>query len=576
MTLPTGASYTYTYDSYGRLSKAQYLYKDAVKITTTPTYTERTDSTSGQVYTTAQIKTWRNQAVDYDVAYSYTYDNRGNILSVVREAKNTNVKTTTSYTYDGLNQLTRENNQAAGKTWVYTYDAGGNILTKKEYAYTTGTVGTAVSTVTYGYNDSKGWKDLLTSYNGVTRTHDEIGNLISDGTWTYTWEGGRRLASMAKSGTNVSFTYDHKGIRLTKKVGNTTTRYTYWGNKLLMFNDGTNYGNVRYDDKGQAIALRYKGKEYFFIYNAQGDVVAIAKADGTVVVEYTYDAWGKILTCTGSMASTLGKYNPFRYRGYVYDEETGLYYLNSRYYDPKVGRFICADGYVMPNATLTGSNIFNYCDNNPVSRCDYDGKSWGDAWAAHKAGETIARMTEEERRNHYGIMDLYVRPLAQNLYPASYIAQVERSQTICASYQGNHLVYTTAQAYWGDTHEVTIMPHAPSGYTIAASLHTHPYSNSFSGIDIANANSVMRPSYLISPNEELKCYVPTQGIYSLGRIKMDYTSIPHQVWNGYVVMGKMKWDEHAQDAYFEGRCLIGTVNPFFANEENRLCYFQIR
>ena len=118
------------------------------------------------------------------MTYSYTYDNRGNILSVVREAKNTNVKTTTSYTYDGLNQLTQENNQAAGKTWVYTYDAGGNILTKKEYAYTTGTVGTAVSTINYEYNDDRGWKDILTSYNGVTRTHDEIGNLLSDGTWT--------------------------------------------------------------------------------------------------------------------------------------------------------------------------------------------------------------------------------------------------------------------------------------------------------------------------------------------------------------------------------------------------------
>ena len=308
-------------------------------------------------------------------------------------------------------------------------------------------------------------------------------------------------------------------------------------------------------------------------------MVAIAKYDGTIVVEYTYDAWGKILSCTGSMAETLGKKNPFRYRGYVYDEETGLYYLNSRYYDPKVGRFICADGYVVPNATLTGSNIFNYCDNNPISRCDYDGKSWGEAWAAHKAGETIARMTDEERANHQGILDVYAKSFAKSRYPSSYIAQVECAQTIYVSYQNNQLIYLSSAAYWGATHWVDFEFNHYSGSIVTAMIHSHPHSNEFSQDDKNLAHTKSCPIYVITPNEDLKCYTPNQEDKNLGRIKMDYTAIPHQVWNGYVVMGKMKWDEHAKDAYdahFEGLCLIGTVNPFFANEDNRLCYFQTR
>ena len=106
--------------------------------------------------------------------------------------------------YDGMDQLIRENNQAAGKTWTYTYDNGGNITSKKEYAYTTGTLGTATNTITYAYGDSS-WKDLLTSYNGQTITSDAIGNMLSDGTWTYTWQHGRQLAGMSKTGTTISY-----------------------------------------------------------------------------------------------------------------------------------------------------------------------------------------------------------------------------------------------------------------------------------------------------------------------------------------------------------------------------------
>ena len=90
-------------------------------------------------------------------------------------------------------------------------------------------------------------------------------------------------------------------------------------------------------------------------------------------VSHTYDAWGNILSITGGLASTVGQINPFRYRGYYYDSETDLYYLNSRYYDAEVGRFINADGIVGANGGLQGYNMFSYCNNSPVMFYDPSG-----------------------------------------------------------------------------------------------------------------------------------------------------------------------------------------------------------
>ena len=115
---------------------------------------------------------------------------------------------------------------------------------------------------------------------------------------------------------------------------------------------------------------------YLYEKNIQGDVVAVYEYDGDLVVRYAYNAWGKILSVTGTAANTIGRYNPLRYRGYYYDNETGFYYLNSRYYDPNVGRFLNADGYINANGDLIGFNMFAYCGNNPVNRVDPTGEAW--------------------------------------------------------------------------------------------------------------------------------------------------------------------------------------------------------
>ena len=114
------------------------------------------------------------------------------------------------------------------------------------------------------------------------------------------------------------------------------------------------------------IWMRYDGTRYYYVTNLQGDVVAILDANGNSVVQYTYDAWGKVLSITGSMADTIGTINPLLYRGYIYDHDTGLYFLQTRYYNPTIGRFICADVYVATGQGFVGNNMFAYCLNNPV------------------------------------------------------------------------------------------------------------------------------------------------------------------------------------------------------------------
>ena len=108
----------------------------------------------------------------------------------------------------------------------------------------------------------------------------------------------------------------------------------------------------------------------------QGDVVAIARAyNGQIVAKYSYDAWGNC-TVTNASGTNIGTVNPFRYRGYYYDSETGFYYLNSRYYSPEFGRFISADRYISTGQSVIGNSMFAYCDNNPINRADENGEFW--------------------------------------------------------------------------------------------------------------------------------------------------------------------------------------------------------
>ena len=325
----------------------------------------------------------------------------------------------TSYTYDSANQLVREDNEKEGKTWTWTYDNGGNITCRREYAYTDAQSlesAQILNETVYKYGKD-GWGDLLTRKiqtisNGVVIANatdenagiqietDTIGNTTDDGTWTYTWQHGRELASMSDKSTAAKwdFTYNANGMR-TKRVS-TDKEYTYvydGSNLVRMTVDGQRV-MISYTPDGTPLSIHYNGYLYYYVTNAQGDVVALVNGSQEAAVEYRYDAWGNILDITGRAKDTIGEINPLRYRGYVYDSDTGLYYLQSRYYNPEMGRFINADGLISTGQGLVGNNMFAYCNNNPVLLVDSEG-------TRPIVGASIQNETELERNQSFNYMN---------------------------------------------------------------------------------------------------------------------------------------------------------------------------
>ncbi len=352
MTTGVGTTLTMGYDGLRRLTSVtggpvsrQFTYRD---IDSTKTTMQVASVTSG------------------GQQYGYTYDSMGNIATY--SAPDGEV---TIYTYDNQGQLLKA---TGNTTYTYTYDGAGNILTASD--------GTATHSYTYGDTD---WKDLLTAFDGQAITYDAIGNPTSyfNGTrWNFTWVNGRTLATASDGTSSLSFAYNANGLRTSKTVNGTTYRYYYAGGKLMRMTWGTNTIDFFYDASGLPYAMKYNGTAYYYITNLQGDVMRIVDASQNIVTSYDYDPYGKVISATG----TLANINPLRYRGYVYDQETGFYYLQSRYYDPAIGRFLNADSYASTGQGIIGSNMLAYCSNNPINSCDTTGKL---AVASYSIGTAI-------------------------------------------------------------------------------------------------------------------------------------------------------------------------------------------
>ena len=314
-------------------------------------------------------------------SWSYEYDNVGNITKLTSGTK------VITYQYDELNQLIRENNGVLGTTVLYTYDAGGNMTSRKTYAYTEGTPQTLQKNENLSYR-TDGWKDQLVSWNGYRYVYDAGGNPTLLRGVPLTWGEGRRLKRVSLSWGTVDFAYDSDGKRVRKTSGGNITTYYYNGNVLsgLVRKASKDAGTTGtgttvqfvYDTQGKPFMLRMNGKtDYFYLYNGLGDVTGLVDSSNQVVVRYQYNSWGKVTSTQDTSGVSLATLNPFRYRKYVYDPETGLYCLGSRYYDPEVGRFVNADDtdviFAKPQE-LGSKNLYAYCDNNPVAREDYAGE----------------------------------------------------------------------------------------------------------------------------------------------------------------------------------------------------------
>ena len=419
-----GNEFTYlidenTYNADKRIGSAKYKVNGAVKSTATNYYDsykriKRKLISLGNTYDRnitynqtriSKVMDVKNGSTINNV--SYTYDTHGRITGE-SDSVNTNVNTT--YVYDSFGQLIRENNKALDKTFVYEYNGIGNIVSVKTYAYTTAATPSGTPTVTsYSYDGTQ--VDRLTSFGGKGVSYNTLGYPIGHDGMSYVWTKGKLTrqfcGSKTQAGTlykDTTFTYDAYGRRLSKSHTYDTnpvsssdysytynTTYDYDSSGRLVHEtcvEATTYtggsSSTReitylYDESGIIGAIQTLNStttdRYYFDRNIRGDVIAIYSNSGTKIATYSYDSWGNCTTKT-LVSNNFSNYNPIRYRGYYYDRETKLYYLNARYYNPQWRRFISPDSteYIDPE-NPNGLNLYAYCGNDPVNYADPSGHS---------------------------------------------------------------------------------------------------------------------------------------------------------------------------------------------------------
>ena len=394
------------YDDYGQTTKESFKFNNASTASLEYTYTYKDDSTralagmsagsfaesyktdnlgrSKEVLQTLGNKTYgrrygyykngdhatnRVNAISYtrdgqtDGKVMYTYDSMGNVISV-----NVNGKQVEKFSYDKLGRLIFEENLDKNRKICYTYDENGNILTKSVNGEVT----------VYKYRPKT---NFLMAFGDETFAYDGMGNPTTYRGMDCVRVRGRCLNSVSVAGKNAYYGYDESGLRKTKKIyaqstadePDETIQFVYENDKLLRQKNGDETIDFIYGSEG-IIGFKVGNSNYLYRKNLFGDVIEIYNDESALVGKYSYTAFG---VCTVELDDGgIATKNPIRYRSYYYDDETELYYLKSRYYDPEVGRFITIDdiSYLAPDI-INGLNLYAYCGNNPIAYIDSTGNS---------------------------------------------------------------------------------------------------------------------------------------------------------------------------------------------------------
>lgn len=348
---------TYTYDSLDRviskninnLYTIYYNYKSNGKRTTDIIETYTIDGT----------------------AYDYKYDDFGNIIYIY---SNNNVLN--KYEYDDYNELVKETDYSANKYIEYTYNSSGNMTNRTVRSLLDDSI---IEQNTLAYDNSD-WEDQLTEYDNEIINYDSVGNVNSINNATLSWINGKELSTYSDSVNNldIRYKYNINGIRISKTINGVETKYYLDGNNIVFEKKNNNTIYYLYDLDG-IIGFKYNGNNYYYIKNYNNDIIGILNNLGQKVVTYEYDSWGNVLSIkdinNNEVIDTthIGYINPFRFRSYYYDVETKLYYLNTRYYNPKWGKFMSPDSAIGANQDALSNNLYLYVSNNPINNIDADG-----------------------------------------------------------------------------------------------------------------------------------------------------------------------------------------------------------
>lgn len=309
---------------------------------------------------------------DYSIneeKYEYMYDNNYNIIEIKKDGE-----IIKSYTYDELNELVCEVDYANEYKITYNYDVNGNMLQKNKYSLND----TLIETSNFGYSHSY-LKNALTSFDGKAIEYDSIGNPISLDNYRLIWKNGNKLMSIYNDENTINYSYNVNNLRDKKTINNIETKYYYDDSDLIAEISNNQIIYFIRDEFRSLIGFELNNTRYFYKKNMMNDIIGILDSTGSQIADYNYDTWGNIISIkdnNGNIitdSSHIALKNPFRYRSYYYDEETGLYYLNERYYSPKICRFLNQDTYVGASQDILSYNSYIYCSNNPIFYSDSKG-----------------------------------------------------------------------------------------------------------------------------------------------------------------------------------------------------------
>lgn len=364
-------------DCFERINNMTVKYSDGSNMSTNIDYMQYNDTY--ETFLPAEYNTeYSKNDIKYGSDWSYDYYDNGKIKNIYL-----NNSLYAHYEYDNIGQLTRVDDYILSVTTTYNYDSGGNVVSKNNYDLMQLDKSNKQTVLSY---DNTLWNDQLSCFDGNPIAYDEIGNPISYKNKTYKWKNGRQLDEYQDDQYKITYSYNEMGYRQTKSVYNKETgkimyKYNYyWGNGCIIAYTLTDFTKLnpctdtivyQYDDNTNIHSYIVNGEDiYVYEKNASGDIIGIYN-DVEYVGKYHYDESGNIHTIYSTEVAS--KYNQLYYRGYIYDMETELYYLQSRYYSPEWGRFLNADIYVDTGTGLLGTNMYIYCENDPINKIDSTG-----------------------------------------------------------------------------------------------------------------------------------------------------------------------------------------------------------
>ena len=313
--------------------------------------------------------------------FDYYYTEKG----LLKEIRKNNIPIA-RYLYNNLDELVREDSKEIDKSFVYCYDQGGNIIETKEYPLSfDDTLENEIQNDKYQYKES--WRDQLTSYNESKILYDLNGNITKN--WNgnkLSWYKGDRLKKIITDNDKMEFSYDISGKRIKKRVNEETIKYFYVGDKLMLELRGDKVIKYHYNSYDELVYFEINEQKFFYLLDEQNNVIGLLDEKGNKVVSYVYNSWGEIISCKGD--KSVAEINPFRYKSYYYDTESGLYYLYNRYYDPVLKRMISKDKYLDTKFNFFSHNMYAYCENSPVNATNYSGNipSWVTKLNSSKSG----------------------------------------------------------------------------------------------------------------------------------------------------------------------------------------------